>query len=65
MLADGLPGARTDYQLDRFNLLGPKDSRGGTGDCQGLTGRRLGFVSVYVKHHAAGSRKVSDLMVAR
>ncbi len=63
--ADGLPGTRTDYHLDTFNLLGPRRGRGGTGDYQGLVGRRQGFASIYVKHYPAGSPKVSDLMVAR
>ena len=62
---DGTPGARADYNLDTFNLLGPKGGRGGTGDYQALVGRRQGFASFYVKHHPAGSPKVSDLMVAR
>lgn len=62
---DGTPGARTDFHLDTFNLLGPRRGRGGTGDYQGLVGRRNGFASIYVKHYPAGSPKVSDLMVAR
>ena len=62
---DGTPGARADYQLDTFNLLGPKGGRGGTGDYQALVGRRQGFASFYVKHYPAGSPKVSDFMVAR
>ena len=62
---DGTPGARADYQLDTFNLLGPRGGRGGTGDYQALVGRRKGFASIYVKHYPAGSPKVSDLMVAR
>lgn len=62
---DGVPGTRTDYHLDTFNLLGPTRGRGGTGDYQGLIGRRQGFASIYVKHYPAGAPKVSDLMVAR